>query len=845
MVFATVAVAVAFTTGAFGFSEQLGRILAPSEGIESFVGFPEGTVVVTADDGGLATVTALDEALLGRIRAVSGVASATGSYDQPVAFDVRERRQPDRPGLLRGVVLSSTWDEARWRVVDGRPPVGPFEVALDRNGLVVADTPLGGEADLEVPIGTVEVRVVGVVAPVLMSERPPDGAADAVPVAPLTPGRIPLGDAHVVLDPATAPVVLDAEGRVDRITVIPDVSTAPEDLEAALEEVLPAGVRVDSVTSPAAASQQTVGTIEGGIRSATLAYAGVTLLVSVLVVVNVLSVIVAQRTRELGLLRAIGAHRRTLVRLVLTESLFVGGAAAVVGGALGVVLAYAGARVVRVAGVDVAFAVTPAMVAVALVVGVGVTVLGALLPAMRAGAVSPLAALSDTRAGADRPTRGPLALALVVAGFGSAAVALSTSLPARTTVLVAGAGLVVGFVGMALLSRWVVVPLAGLVGTALGRTGVSARLGVGNARRQPSRTAGAASTLMVALALVAAVATVGSSARRTIDEQVRDRGNADLYLERRGLVRVSTTALESYLAGAPDGIIAEVAEVMALDGSVVGPDGTESGGVVAGLGRAARVLDLGVVDGSVDDGTRGVLASVRVADRLGVDVGDEVTVRSTSGREVRLPVAATYTNTAIVGGLVVDRASAAAVLADGTFELAAVDLADGVGPGRVMRGFRRVAGTFHEVKVDTPEQYTALRLTVADTALRVVGVLLAGSLGVGFLGLAGTLALSTAERRRELVMLRAVGASRAQIRLLVWIEATFIGVVAVVVGVATGLALGWVGTGAAPESVIGSPIVPWGQLAVVAAVAVLIAWLVSLGVARRAARLPPSEAGRI
>jgi putative ABC transport system permease protein len=127
----------------------------------------------------------------------------------------------------------------------------------------------------------------------------------------------------------------------------------------------------------------------------------------------------------------------------------------------------------------------------------------------------------------------------------------------------------------------------------------------------------------------------------------------------------------------------------------------------------------------------------------------------------------------------------------------------------------------------------------------VIGVMLVGALGVGFMGLAGTLALSTAERRRELVMLRAVGARRRQIRALVWIEATFIGAVATIVGMGAGLVIGRVGSTVAPESIIEDPVVPWGQMGLVAVVGLVVAWLVSLGDARRATRLPPSEAGRL
>lgn len=849
MVFATVVVAVAFTTGAFGFSEQLGRLLAPTDSAQASITLPEGTVVVTAETSGLATATALDDQLLGRIRAVDGVASAEGAYDQPVAFDVGWRGPVDRPQTLRGVVLSSTFGPERWTVVEGRAPSGPDEVALDAGGLLVANQQVGGSGRLQLPTGTRDVTVVGLVAP----------AGSEGTVAFPTAGTgfdggsvtVPLSDGHAVLDPAVAPELLDAVGRVDRITVIPEPGVEPATLRSRLDAALPDSVRVDALTSAAASTQQTVGTIEDGVRLATVIYAGVTVLVAVLVVVNVLSVILAQRTRELGLLRLVGARRSTVARLVVSEAVIIGLAASVIGGALGVVLAYVGARVVRVAGVDVDFAVTWPMVVVALAVGLLVTVLGSLWPAIRASRVTPMDALSDTRTGADRPVRGPVPVLALVVGFGGGAWLASTSsggLGGWTGAAI-GVCLVVGFVGLALLSRWVVVPMAAVAGAVIGRISVPGRLGVGNARRQPSRTAGAASTLMVGLALVAVVATVGASARTTIDEQVRASGRADLYVERRGLVRISMTTLEQLFALDP-GFIEEVAAVQSFDGTVVGPGGASASAVTASLEPAARVAELGITAGDVGAGTatgmvNGVMVSERVGEELGVGLGDTVTVRSTSGLELELPVVATYRNTALFGGVIVDRDSAQFIDADGTFELAAVDLVDGADPYVVGSGVQALARNFNELYVDTPETFAALRLAVADVALRVIGVMLVGALGVGFMGLAGTLALSTSERRRELVMLRAVGAKRHQIRSLVWIEATFIGAVATVVGMGAGLVIGRVGSTVAPESIIEDPVVPWGQLGVVAAVGIGVAWLVSLTVARRAARLPPSEAGRL
>lgn len=839
--FVAVVVAVASATGAFGLSEQVSRLLAPSDSVvDAAAALPEGTVVVTARTAGLATATALDDRLVARIADVDGVVSAEGSYDQPVAFQVGWSGPVERPETLRGVVMSSELDPDRWTIVEGRAPTGPNEVALDAAGLLVADLAVGSKGRLQLPTGTRDVAVVGRVA---APGADPDAAASA---ADRERAVVPLSDAHVVLDPNAAPAMLDAVGRADRITVIPDSDTSPSVLRGRLDDVLPSSVQVDDVTSAAAETQQTVARIQGGVRTLTVMYVGVTVLLSVLVVLDVVGVILARRTREFGLLRLVGARRRAIVRVVLVEAMLIGLAASLLGGVLGAALVHLGAKVVRVAGVEVDVTVTPSMVVVALAVGVGVTVVGSLWPALRASRATPLDALSDTAAVADRPVRAPVPAVAFLAGFGGAAWLVSGGANGIGGWRAAGVAvcLIVGSAGLAMLSRRMVVPLAAVLGAVIGRWSVTGRLGAGNIRRHPERTATAASTLMVGLALVAVVATLGASARTAIDDQVRASGRADLYVERRGLVRVSMTSLDQMFALDP-GFIDEVAAVQSFDGTVSGPGGDASSAVASALGPAARVADLAVTAGDPQDDSRGVMVSERGASKLGVGVGDQVLARSSSGVERSLPVVATYRNTALFGDVVVDRSSAEDIGADGTFELAAVDLADGVDPLWTAGVFHVLGTNFNQMYVDTPESFAALRSLVADVALRVIGVMLAGAVGVGFLGLAAALTLSSAERRRELVMLRAVGAGRRQIRAVVWIEATFIGAFAALIGMGTGLLIARVGATAVPGSIVDDRVLPWGQLAVVAAVAVVISWLVGLVVARRAARLPSSDAGRI
>ncbi len=845
LVGATVVVAVAFCVGAFGFSQHIVALIAPpatGPGLD----LPQGSVVLTVDRSSITTATALDDALLARVRAVRGVAQANPNYDQPVAFVVRRGTQTERPPVLRGVVLATTSGGARWTLQSGRLPGGAREVAVDAGGAIVAGAGVGGFARLKFPIGTIRVHVVGVVAP-----------AGSAPVDPPQPSetQVALASAHVLLDPDVAPILLDAQGRADRITVTPLPGVDPDVLASRLRDAVPSGIAVLAATSRAAETQQTIAAIDGDVRAATLGYAGLTMLVAILVIANSYSVLVAQRTRELGLLRLIGASRPQLMRTVLGESMVVGFAGAVIGGAVGVVLAYVASRIVRAAGVSVGLSLTWGMAVVAVAVGVSTSVVGASWPAWRAGRVAPIEALSDTSGGADRPSRGVVPAVMTLVGFAVATWAATRTGDLDAIRLAAiGAGVVAGLAGLALLSRWIVVPFSTAVSWPLRRVaGVTARLGVGNTTRQPSRTAGAASTLMVGLALVSIVGTFGASARQAIDARVGASGHADLYVQRTGVVRVSTSAVERTLGGVRR-IGGDLVLVTAVDGVLEGRGGATTPVVAADPSAAARIVDLGVVAGD-PAGRPHVGASVAplppamvstdTATALGVGIGDRVTLRSVSGGSRPLTVAATYTDTAIVGPAVVPLTTAREVSADDTFDVAALRLPPGVPSDRARAVVERTMRQFPRVAVDTPAGFAALSTSVLDTTLRIILVLLVGALGIGVLGLASTLALSTLERRRELVMLRAVGASRRQIRSLVWLEASMVGLIAAAVGIAIGTAVGRVAASLVSGTLGGSPVVPWASLALVGAVAVVVAWLVSIGVARRAAMVPPAEAGRM
>ncbi len=794
------AVAVGFTVAAFGVAAQFDRFVGAGtdQAAEATDAIPKGAVVIAAPAGGATQTTAVDESLLARVRAVPGVIEASGSYDQPIGVRLPSGAQADVPVVLRGLVFTSAWSSDRWRVVEGeaptlndRPSGGDLPIALDAGGERSADATLGDRIQLQTPIGGVSARVVGLVRPA------GDGGADSVgqvssPVNDGATGAMSIGviDARVVIDPRVLPALLDAEGRLDRITAIPVPGTDLDELAARLRSSLPADLEVSSAKDADAVTAQTVQVISEGVATATFAFAALSAAVAALLVSNTLAILVTQRNRELALLRCVGLTTAQAGRIVMLEAAMVGIAGAALGLVLGIPLSMVGASFIQ-PGAQVGLLVTTQMVGAAVLVGVGVTMVAAIVPAFRASRVPPLAAL----VAADSAQRR-------------------------------------GVVG------WAMTPLL-LAARALSPT-TSVRMAVDNARRDLRRSGATAVTLIVGLGLISLVLTGSASIRAATQDQFVNASSADLYLERRGLVRISGDAVDERLAAA--GVESGLVSVLAVDGSLRGPSGTIDQVSASRLDAVPRLFDLGLSGGAfpqgpappiadfndADAGTQGetdvgrAMLSDGAAQTLGVGVGGDVTLRSVSGRERTLRVVGTYRGTAFVGPAVVERADAEAIAADGSFEVAAVDVPDRFDVADAAGYFGRNLRGFPKLRVHTPEEFAALNVGVANTVTRLALVVLSGALLVGALGAANTISLSVMERRRELGLLRAVGATAGQVRSLVRTEALVICGLAGLVGVSAGVVTAVVAVGRAPAEFAADPVVPWLSLGVVGVAALTI-----------------------
>jgi putative ABC transport system permease protein len=733
-----VAAATALAVAAFGLAAQTDKLLGGTSSAAAAIDLlPEGSVVITAGTPGATEPTAISTDLVDAVAGVDGVLDASGTYEQPIAVRIPRGSQDERPPMLRGLLFSSEWDPGRWVVRRGVDPAmaapfppgadQPVAIALDAAGLATAQASVGDVVRLQTPTGGRDARIVGEVA-----AAAPDGAA-----APLAADGV--GDADVVVEREALATLLGAQGRVDRITVTPQPGVGTEQLTRDLAAALPEDLVLRSAADPEVALARSVAAASDAITLGTTALAVLAALVAASLIMNTLSIVAAQRTAEVALARCVGMSRAQVVGSFLVEAILIGLVAAALGLALGTPLAALGAGVV-VPDASTAMVVTPTMAAVAVLVGLGVTVLAATRPARRLARVPPVAALSASRARRGR------------------SLLLSAVLPI-----------------LAVLRRTARRPVL--------------RMSLAQPAQDPRRAGAVVATLFVSLVLVGTVLTVSTSVRTSIDAQYAERSTADLYLRRRGVVRVDARSLEARL-GAEDR--AGYVDLSRVEGSLIGPDGVETVVRSASLDEvpAAFPLDLGADPGADTD--RGVLLSATSASELGVGPGDEVTLRSTSGVDASLTVRGIYRNAAVVGPALVSSLAARSVDAEGSFELAAIRLEPGAPVERIRRAIDRNIGGFNRLAVDTPRGFAATDTEIATTVTRLVLVILAGTLALGAVGAANNIALAVDERRRELATLRAVGAGRRQVAAMVTIEAVtlcgLVGAVAAAVGAAAGVA---------------------------------------------------------
>jgi putative ABC transport system permease protein len=805
-----VVIGVAFMAGTFIFTDTLratydSAVVDTNEGVDSIVRAP------SAIDVGYGEPTPrIDASVADQVRQAPGVADVAVRVE---GFAQLIDRDGEAVGDLDEVsALGLNWiaaDELNpYRIVEGHAPASDDEIVIDRASAREADYAPGDIATVLTQQAPRQFTIAGIAS---------FGSEDAA-----------AGATAVLFTDTMAQALLATPGQVDGILAraVPGVSQG--ELARSIEAVVAGDVEVLTGAQLVDEAQESVADEFSSFRVFLMIFALVAVFVGAFIINNTFSITVAQRSKEMAMLRAVGAGRRQVLRMVLAEAVAVGTAASAAGLAAGLAIARGLKVLLTSFGIELPdgpLVVHGNGLAVSFAVGLAITVLSAWLPARRAGRIAPIAALRDVavdRSGGSR-RRAVIGTGVTAAGVA----ALLAGLGGGAMPLV-GLGAVGVFVGVAVLGPVIARPVARLLGAPLRLIGVSGDLAVRNAVRNPKRTARTASSLMIGVALVGFFAVFAASAKTSIAGSLRETFHG-------------TATVESGAFDATAGLSPDLAETLRhTDGvrtvsaartspATIGDSGTTDLQAFDGA-TIGQLWDLGTVQGSFASlGADGIAVHDEHAVDEGWTIGSPVTVTFPSGP-------ATFTVRAIfddgsewVGDEFVDVAAFATHVPDQFDTRVFVD--------GDLETVRSIAAAYPSAEVLDEDGFIEQVNGEIDQTLAMVTAMLALAIVIALLGITNTMALSVFERTRELGLLRAVGMSRSQVRAVIRGESMIIAVLGTVLGLGIGTFFGWAMVRALADQGIDTLTIPVTQLVVVTVAAGCAGALAAILPARRTARM--------
>ncbi|MFI5845923.1 ABC transporter permease [Catenuloplanes sp. NPDC051500] len=756
--------------------------------------------------------TGVPAALAGRVAAVPGVESATGIVSVDGARVIgADGKVVTTTGPSR---LGSNWtgETALVRLRTGRAPASADEVVLNAALLDAAGLRLGDS--------------VGILT------TQPKRTFTVVGVMEYSGGRDSLGGNLEVSfhDSVASRLMLGRDGLFSAVEATPGTDA----VRTAVSSTLGAGYRVQTGAELRAAARADAQSDLALFNGVLLGFAAVSLLVGIFLILNTFSIIVAQRTRELAVLRALGGSRWQTVGSVLVEALVIGVVAATAGLGLGIgvgwLLAwlFSGRSGTGLSGLGVPVAAP----LVAYGVGVLVSLVAALVPALRASRIPVVAALRES-ATPDRPLTTPTVAGVLAGTLGG--VLLGVGLARDGAPWWIGAGALAAFAGVTLLTPALARPVAGTAGLLFAGT-VTGRLGRLNAVRNPRRTAVTATALMVGIALITGLNTVLASTTASLRDRVADRITADLMIAGDSSLADDPPAFDPAIVERVRAVpgVSAVAGTYRGDAVIDGQPGAVS--VVTDLRALAGMYSVTATEGTLGElGPDQVAVDTATAGQRGLHAGSAVQVALAYGEPRTMTVVAVHTGGAAVGQWLLPASEAPHLEVP---QVTNVDLT--VAPGTSVPDVRRAVETLladsPEITVTDRDGYLRRQTGRYDSIVTLVQLLLALAVLIAVLGVVNTLALSVLERTREIGLIRAVGLTRGQTRWMVTVEAVIIAVFGALLGVLTGVGLGAAAVRALHGSGLTTLALPWPRIGLYLLVGAAVGVVAAILPAIRAAR---------
>jgi putative ABC transport system permease protein len=812
----SIVLGVAFLAGTFVFTDSLRRTFDDMFGSV----YAHTDAVVRSgeriDTGqGYVQRGRIPESLVATVASVPGVSAANGSTSG-YARILDAKGKPigtDRGSPNFGMDISAS-DLSVWTLREGRVPKDGTEMAMDANSFADGTFALGDRVTVLSQAGTRQFTLVGVV-----------GFGDA---------GSPAGTRVALFDLATAQDFVGRPGEVDAITARGDGTLSQQQLADRIAKVMPSNTETLTGKAMAADQSNEIKKALSFFNTLLLVFAAVALFVGSFIIYNTFSIIVAQRRKENALLRAIGASQRQVQWALLVEAAVMG----LIGSAVGFVAGFGMAQLLKgmLNGLGVklpaaGLVLLPRTIVVSFVVGMVITLASAVLPSRRGGKVPPVAALRDVAT--EQPS---FSYRRMISGLGLLAFSvLLVGIGLTGQLQLLGLGVALAFISLFVLGPLLARPISKFLGTPLAKwRGTAGALARENAMRNPKRTARTAASLMVGVALVAAIAVFASSVKSSIRSVFAKQFSGDF------VVSTQTFGFGGLpLTVAPD--IAKLPGVGTATGVQLGlgkVDGKDKTFAVVDPTTVGKMFDLQTVAGSIealDD--QSILISKKTADSQHLAMGDTVEMTLINGSTHRLTVRGIYEKDELAGPYTISKSLYATGGGDQYDFSIYIQLAKGADRARVQSELATAIEPYPTAKLESKSAYIESQAAQIDTFVNLVYGLLALAVIIAVMGIANTLSLSVYERTHELGLLRAVGASRRQIRAMVRMESEITALLGAVQGVVIGIALGWAIIFALRDQGFSKMTIPVPTIVVVLVIAVVCGIIAALRPARRASRL--------
>jgi putative ABC transport system permease protein len=770
--------------------------------------------------------TRISEAVLPTVSGVAGVEAAEGQVVGQIRVLDKDNQPlvavqgPPNFGLnwLTSPALNG------WTIVDGAPPVAANDIVLDVKSAKDGKYAVGDTVNVSVTNGVQPFKVAGIAK---FGKLETWGGAQAA-----------------LFSTTTIQTLVGEPGMYDWISVAGQNDESQTQLSDEISKVIPAGTEAITGAEFTEESQSAFQKIIGIFSTFLLVFALIALFVGSFIIYNTFSIIVAQRTRELALLRAVGASRGQVLRSIVLEAFFVGLTASIVGVGCGVLLAIGLNTLMQsigFSGPDTPIVIPPVAVFVSLLVGTIITLVSALFPARRAATVPPIAAMRDVAVDRTGASKLRVAFGLILLALGAFMLWFGLNGNSDSGLQIIGGGAFFVFIALAVIGPVIATPFASVLGWPLQKASrITGRLARENAMRNPRRTSTTASALMIGIGLVGFIAVTAESVKSSTVDAINQSVTGQYVVTTESF---GPTALPQSMAAELDAVtgVRVAAGVSATFANI-----NDSGKIILAVDPDAisEVIDFDDVDGSFASlGVGEIAASEKLAEDKQLKIGDPVQLVFLQGGTTTLTLGSIYKTEFPIQGpgwiISTDQFNTLVPPSQQTFLSIYIKLDDtsAAGVDAALPGLEAVTDTVPGAKLQNLEEYKKAQTDQVNQFLQIVYVLLALALIIAIVGVVNTLLLSVYERTRELGLLRAVGMSRRQVRSTIRLESVIISLMGTLIGLVIGIIFGWALVTALADEGITSFAIPWSQLFVIVIIAIFAGVGAALYPARRAARL--------